>query len=297
MNTRANQMPVGLGVNAWAHLAGFGSGLLALFGVLIGTVLTLWAGHYLGLGPEAGQWIAGSGMLGAIVALYRTWKNVATEVRSRHSPGGLAARQAEEARAAKMLSQIEAGALPNRYCFYDDGGNVILETDQCAAVQQALVAGTITRQTKCEPTPSSASNKKPPRLPLVDSKLAEWPALADYLCPLSNPRLLGGACGCTLGLLVFLAVWIGATLQGNFAQLTWPAYLVLLAVLAVVAMSATAVLGLVVGDAIGLKRLRTWGFPVDRCGETPFSERAITAMILSAGFVLGGLLMLAGVPL
>lgn len=233
----------------------------------------------------------------AILALYRTWKNAATEVRIRHSPSGLAAREEEQARVAKMLSNIEAGVLPNRYYFYDDAGNVILETDQCAEVQQALVAGTITRQTKCASTPSSASAKKPACLPLVESKLAEWLPLTDYLCPLSNPRLIGGLCGSAIGLLVFLAVWIGGTLQGNFAQLSWPKYLALLAFLAVLAMSATAVLGLVVGNAIGLKRLRTWGFPVERCGETPFSERAITAMILCAGFVLGGLLMLAAIPL
>lgn len=297
MNTRANQMPVGLSANVWAHLAGFGSGLLALMGVLIGTALTLWAGHCLGLSPDAGQWIAGSGMLAALVALYRTWKNVATEVRCRHTPAGLAARQAEKAQAAKMLSHVEAGVLPNRYCFYDDAGNVLLETDQCTEVQQALVAGTITGQTECSLAATSPSKKAPARLRIVDSKLAAWPTLTDYLCPLSNPRLIGGACGCTVGLLVLLAVWIGATLQGNFAQLTWSAYLGLLAVLAILAMSASAVLGVAVGNAIGLKRLRAWGFPVERCGETPLSEGTLTAMILGAGFVLGGLLMLAAIPL
>lgn len=297
MNTRANEMPVELGVNVRAHLAGFGRGLLALAGVLIGTALTLWVGHHLGLGSEANQWIAGSGILAAALTLYRTWRNVAAEVRIRHSPGGLAAREAEQSRVAKMLSNIEAGVLPNRYCFFDDAGNVILETDQCAQVQQALVAGTITRQTKCVPASSSASDKQSARLPLIESKLAEWLPLADYLCPLSNPRLIGGLCGSAIGLLVFLAVWIGGTLQGNFAQLSWPKYLALLAFLAVLAMSATAVLGLVVGNAIGLKHLRAWGFPVERCGETPLSERAITAMILCAGFVLGGLIMLAAIPL
>jgi hypothetical protein len=105
--------------------------------------------------------------------------------------------------------------IADRYCFYDDGGNVILETDQSAAVgSKPLWPALTARQMRADS--SSASNKSPRayRSSIAAGRVPAWQTTLSA----PNPRLLGGACGCTARSARLLAVWICATLQGIFAQ-------------------------------------------------------------------------------
>lgn len=175
------------------------------------------------------------------------------------------------------------------YRFFDAQGQVVLETAAHKEILEALQEGRIKATTPCAKAKCDDPEYRKPAAQALEST-GVW----MYFRPFFGWRLVSGSIfGLVFGVVAFVAVWIAASVQGNLSSLSGDSYVGVLFLMAVGALAASTMVGVVLGDFFASLYITRNRLPADAYQGAPLCSWAVVSMALPSAFILGLLLMLS----